>query len=64
MGINIVGKDPSVVKRVTCRNCGSILEYTPVDEKKDYSSDYTGGRDTYSYISCPCCGKQVITKNY
>lgn len=58
----IVGKDNSVVKRVTCRNCSSVLEYTPAEEQRDYTSDYTGSKDYYSYVLCPCCGKQVVTK--
>lgn len=60
----IVGKDNSVVKRTTCRNCSSVLEYTPSEEQRDYSTDYTGGKDYYSYVMCPCGGKQVVTKNY
>lgn len=62
--IAIVGKDSSVVKRVTCRNCSSVLEYTPAEEQRDYTSDYLGYRDYYSYIVCPCCGKQAKTKDY
>lgn len=51
--------DPSVVKRVVCRNCGCKLEYVPADIKEDYSSDYTGGKDYYDYIECPKCHDRV-----
>ena len=29
--IKIVGQDYTVAKRVTCKNCGAILEYTKSD---------------------------------
>lgn len=51
--------DPSVVKHVVCGNCGRKLEYVPADVKKDYSSDYLGGKDYYNYIRCPGCNKRV-----
>lgn len=50
---------PTVVKQVLCRNCGATLEYAPVDVKQDYSIDYTGGRDYYNYIECPCCNHKA-----
>lgn len=51
--------DPSVVKRVICRNCGIKLEYTPNDVTKEYRTDYGGGGDTYYYINCPKCKKDI-----
>lgn len=60
----IVGKDDSVVKRVTCRNCASILEYVPCEVRENYSTDYTGDKDYYKYILCPCCGKQATVTSY
>lgn len=59
MAITILGKDPSTAKRVTCRNCGSILEYHSVDIKEYYSYDYQGGRDLHKYITCPCCNNRA-----
>lgn len=58
----IVNKDPhkSVVKEVICRKCGVTLSYVPIDIKESYSTDYTGGRDTYYFIKCPSCEHQVI----
>lgn len=53
---------PSVVKEAICRNCGAVLQYTPVDVKEDYWSDYTGGKDYYKYITCPPCGHKVTVK--
>lgn len=60
----IVGKDDQAKKRITCRNCASVLEYVPAEERRDYSTDYTGGKDYFSYVICPCCGKQVVTRGY
>lgn len=66
MAITVVKKEPhpSVVKEIICKNCGCTLQYTPNDELRDYHSDYTGGRDYYSYIDCPECANRVITKGY
>lgn len=62
--VTIVGKDNSAVKEITCQKCATRLQYTLSEERKDYSTDYTGSKDTYSYILCPSCGNQVVTKNY
>ena len=62
--IKIIDTKPhkSVVKEVVCKNCGSTLEYTPADIERSYSTDYTGGRDYYNFIKCPCCYKEVGVK--
>lgn len=62
--VTIVGKDNSVTKECTCKNCGTRLQYTPSEELRDFSTDYTGGKDYYSYIRCPACGQPVVTKHY
>mgnify|MGYP003546562478 CR=1 FL=1 len=41
-----VGKDQSVFKRVTCRNCGTINEYAPGEVRNLWNGcDYSGGSD-------------------
>lgn len=61
MTVNIVGKDQTVVKRVTCRNCASLLEYTQSDTRKiKHSCDYLGDCEIDDGITCPNCGKDVI----
>jgi RNase P subunit RPR2 len=50
----------SVVKRCICKNCGSELEYVPQEVMVNFTSDYTGGKDYYKYITCPSCNKEVI----
>lgn len=59
--ITIIGKDPSVAKRITCRNCGSILEYHTKDVTEVIGKDYGGGTDIRNYIICPVCAKEVTT---
>jgi len=54
--------DKSVTKEVICKNCGSTLEYTPSDVVRDYSTDYTGGRDYYNYIRCLSCSHEITVK--
>lgn len=61
--IEVIGKDETQYKRVTCGNCANVLRYVNADVRQDYSSDYTGSRDYYSYIRCPC-GKQVVVRGY
>lgn len=55
---------PSVVKEIVCKNCGATLEYIPADIVSTITTDYTGGKDTSYYISCPPCGKEVYVKRY
>lgn len=59
--VTVVSREPhkSVVKECVCRNCGATLQYVPADVTKDYTFDYTGGREAYNYIKCPNCGKEV-----
>ena len=54
----------SVVKEVVCRNCGATLSYVPADVKQEVHTDYTGGRDTVFFITCPPCGHHITTKRY
>ncbi len=62
--VQVVGKDTSVVKRVTCRNCSSVLEYVPGEVKSRSGKDYSGGPDGKEWIDCPCCGKEVTLKSW
>ncbi len=59
--IKIIDDKPhhSVVRQVICRNCGVTLEYTPNDVLERKVSDYGGGTDTYRWLSCPKCTKDV-----
>ena len=55
---------PSVIKRCICNNCGAELEYVPNDVKSKTVTDYGGGSDTYYFIVCPQCTKDVSVKGY
>jgi len=56
--------DPSVVKRVICRNCGVTLEYLPYEVKKYEGTDYGGGPDGQEWIDCPKCTHMVILRSW
>ncbi len=57
--VKVVGRDESVVRRVTCRSCASILEYTLSEVDSYVDHDYGGGSDTVYYIRCPSCGNTI-----
>ena len=61
----VVGRDESVYKKLTCRHCGSINQYTPNEvrtlrEGRDYS--YSGVSDVAEGFNCAGCGKEVIVR--
>ncbi len=62
--IKIVGQDNTVMKRVTCQNCGAILEYTKSDVKEYHGTDYSGGPDGREWIDCPKCLKEIILRSW
>jgi uncharacterized protein with PIN domain len=61
MAIKVIDEKPhrDVVKQAVCHGCGATLEYVPNDVMKDYSTDYTGGKDIYEFIRCPRCNHQA-----
>jgi len=62
--VKVVGEDPAQIKRITCRNCAAILEYTQSEVDSKIVRDYGGGTDTYHFITCPKCHNEVIVKGY
>jgi DNA-directed RNA polymerase subunit RPC12/RpoP len=56
--------DPSVVKEIICKNCGSKLEYTPIDLHVYHGTDYSGGPDGEEWINCPSCAKKVTVRSW
>lgn len=62
--VKVVGRDESVVKKVTCRKCASVLEYTLSEVQQYTSYDYGGGSDIVKYIKCPSCGHDVSVRGY
>ena len=53
---------PAMVKQVVCKQCGSTLEYMPIDIKSYTSTDYGGGTDVHDYIKCLTCSNKVGVK--
>jgi RNase P subunit RPR2 len=47
--------DGPPVRRTTCYNCRSTLEYSFRDITSEYVRDYDMGGDTYHRIVCPEC---------
>ena len=63
--VKIVGRDESVVKKITCRNCAAMLEYTPSEVRNLWSgSDYGGGSAGADGFNCPSCGEEVRTHSW
>lgn len=61
----VVGKDPSFIKRVTCSNCASIVEYTMSETREEKRNhDYLGDYDIVRVLNCPSCGKEMQVKRF
>lgn len=50
----IIGYEPSLLKKFTCRNCTAIVQYKPSEVQKTSRTDE--GRPIEGLI-CPSCGK-------
>lgn len=64
MAITIVGVSQNYVRRTTCFNCASILEYTQSDTTVKHYKDIDGSSDTDRVITCPKCSKEVVVSYY
>jgi RNase P subunit RPR2 len=60
----IVGKEPREMRRCTCRNCASIIEYTQNETTTRWASDYGGDREQIRELACPGCGHNIQVKYY
>ena len=60
----IVGKDQSMVRRCTCDNCASIIEYTLSETTTRMVSDYIGDLEQIRELACPGCGERITVKFY
>ncbi len=61
MAIEKIGDDERVRRTVTCKHCGSILQYLPCDiqeRRVTHQSDV----DTEYHIPCPTCKQCVPVK--
>ena len=55
---------PKTTKQIECRSCGAVIGYNNTDVKSGIDTDYTGGRDRYKFISCPCCSSEIRLPGY
>jgi len=56
----VIKIDNTIAKRITCRDCGALIEYFPNEvESRVENEPYGGGTDMYHYLTCPNCGKQM-----
>lgn len=63
--LKVVGIDEKHVKRITCRKCASIIEYTESEVRNLWSGkDYSGGADGADGFTCPKCGNDVHTRRW
>lgn len=62
--VKVVGRDETAVKRITCRNCASVLEYVQAEVKTYRGTDYSGGSDGMDWVDCPNCGKKAIIRSW
>lgn len=61
----VVGLDQLVIKRITCKECASIIEYSKGEVRNLWNvKDYSGGSDGADGFSCPNCGKDVIVNRW
>lgn len=58
MSVKVIGQSDDS-KKVTCRNCGAVLRYWPVDVQERVVRDYTGVSERECHIVCPKCSKRV-----
>jgi RNase P subunit RPR2 len=54
----VVGHDKTKKKRVTCRGCTAVVEYTE-SEVKQRSYSVMGDSSGHSFIKCPECKKEI-----
>ena len=62
MTIKVVGQDKP--RKITCRDCGAILEYEKRDVERKTIQDYGGGSDEVEFIRCPQCKARVDIRSW
>jgi hypothetical protein len=57
--MRVVGKDTTHLKRVTCPECMSIIEYA-INETREFNrSDYGGSGGVWRELTCPACDFRI-----
>lgn len=60
----VIGQDPDHIKKVSCRNCASVVEYTRREIVRVDGTDYGGGPDGCNYIICPECKERILLESW
>jgi hypothetical protein len=61
---SVVGTDPSVQRRATCRSCAAIVEYSQNETREVTTRDYAGDTDVHRELTCPRCGHGLYVSRY
>lgn len=59
-----IGTDERHIKAVSCTNCATIVRYTESEVKRIDGTDYGGGPDGCTYITCPKCSKRITLTSW
>lgn len=59
----VVGFDTSVLRKVTHRDCGAMVEFSQ-NEVQSQRVSCMGDVDTEYYIFCPNCGQKIWVSHY
>ena len=60
--MKVIRQGPESGKRVECNNCGSLIEYMPVDTKEKDVRDFLGDVSIHTILECPVCKHQITLK--
>lgn len=60
----VVDQDKSIAKRCTCKQCGAVVEYYPIEVSKYSGRDISGGPDGRTWIECPACHKDITLSSW
>ncbi len=56
----VIGHNPEVGKKISCKGCGAVIRYYRNDIKEiKVNWDYLGDYDVVDAITCPQCKKHV-----
>lgn len=65
MAIKVIGQDQSLAKQATCRHCGAVNEYLPIDVRELHrGKDIDGGSSVTKGFNCGQCQKEVVTESW
>lgn len=64
MAIKVIGRDSTLAKQVTCRHCGAVNEYLPIDVRELYrGKDIDGGTSVSEGFNCGQCHNEIIVRS-